>query len=65
MYPLPFSPSFPKKLPKILVGVQFFSSFFLISANTICETFSFANPVVFSITSCIWWAVTATGFSGE
>ena len=64
-YPLPFSPSFPRKLSKILVGTLSFSSFRLSSANTVWEALPSANLVVAVITSRIIWAVSTTGFSGE
>jgi len=65
MYPLPFPPSFPKKLPKILVNTQSFSSLFLRFASTVYRVLPSANPVVSAITSWIIQAITVTGLSDE
>jgi len=63
-YPFPL-PSFPKKLPKILVDAQSFSSFRLISASTVWEALLSANLIVSAITSRITQAIIAIGLFGE
>jgi len=47
------------------MDAQFFSSFRLSLASTVCGALSFANSVVAVITSRIIWVVSATGFSGK